>query len=53
MDIETKLFLDEIVHQLVKISKDLTFIVEDIAVQRAQQDKILRKEITNDIHKLS
>lgn len=47
MDVETKLFLDEILHQIVIINKNLEFIANDIATQRALQDNILRKGLDN------
>jgi hypothetical protein len=54
MDIETKIFLDEIIHQLVILNKNIKYIAEDIAGQKAMRDNILRKETVNNVvNKLS
>jgi hypothetical protein len=49
MDRQTDItiFLDEIIHQMVKINKNLEYIANDIAVQRALQDNVLRKGLNN------
>jgi len=52
MDIETKLFLDEIVHQLVKLNKNIEYIANELAAYKTQQDSIIRK-VSNGINGLS
>lgn len=47
MDIELKIFLDEIIHQLVKMNRSLEYIANDIAGQRALQDNVLRKGLND------
>ena len=52
MDAESKIFLDEILHQVVNINKNLSYIVEQIAVDRALQRNTLRKGSADDASKL-
>lgn len=43
MDTELKLFLDEIIHQLVKLNKNVDYITNELSAYRARQDNTLRK----------
>ena len=49
MDIETKIFLDEIIHQLVILNKNIKYISEELASQKAMRENVLRKGTTNNV----
>lgn len=54
MDKGYKLFLDEVLDQLVKLNRNVEYIANEMSRQRARQDIILRKvEVTNDFDKIS
>lgn len=54
MDTEMKLFLDELINQLVKLNKNVEYVANQMAEQRMRQDIILRKAGTaNGINKIS
>lgn len=52
MDVELKLFLDELLHQLVKLNKNVEYISDQFALQKEQRERVIRKA-ENGFDKLS
>lgn len=43
MDTELKIFLDELIHQIVKLNKNVDYIATQLSIYRNTQDSIIRK----------
>jgi hypothetical protein len=48
MDTETKLFLDQILNQLVLINKNVEYLANDLFLKNSSNDNVLRKGLSND-----